>query len=185
MLTFGLVVEGNDDKTALTELIQKCARTGVDVVSRTCGGKAQLMKMFPAFLTDFRHIKSGANVDKALVMRDADQKDPVELIKNMHGKINNRNYVFPVKLLVIVQELEAWLLADETAVSLVTGKTTPAIPNPEGLSDPKQRLRNVLSKAKISYTAEIARKIAARAKIEILESRCPSFREFREAVIDC
>lgn len=185
MLTFGLVVEGNDDKTALTELIQKCARTGVDVVSRTCGGKAQLMKKFLGHLEEFRHTKKGSNLNKALIIRDADNKGPGELINRMQSKISNRHYPFPVKLLVIVQELEAWLLADETAVSLVTGKTTPAIPNPEGLSDPKQRLRNVLSKAKISYTAEIARKIAARAKIEILESRCPSFREFREAVIDC
>jgi len=184
MLTFGLVVEGNDDETALQELVQKC-KSEVKVIRRKCGNKVKLMQRFPGFLEEFRHVKGGTNIDKALVIRDADNKNPGELINRMQSKISNRHYPFPVKLLVAVQELEAWLLADESAVSVVTGKKAPKIQNPEKLSDPKQRLKNVLSDAKISYTAEIARKIAARAKIEILESRCPSFREFREAVIDC
>jgi len=185
METFGLVVEGNDDETAIAEMIKKCAKTEVKVISRQCGGKAQLMRKFTGFLEDFRHVKAGTKVDKALVIRDADQKNPVQLINDMHGKINNRNYPFPVKLLVVVQELEAWLLADETAVSTVTGRPTPTIQNPEGLNDPKQRLNNVLSAARISYTPEIARKIAANANLDVIEARCPSFRVFRQAVIDC
>lgn len=180
----GLVVEGNDDVTALSELVQKC-KSDVEVVTRKCGNKAKLMQRFSGFLEEFRHIKQGANIDKALVIRDADQKDPVELMNNMHGKINNRNYPFPIKLLVIVQELEAWLLADETAVSLATGQTTQPTQNPEGISDPKQKLKNVLSDAKTSYTPEVARKIAANANLDVIEARCPSFRVFREAVIDC
>jgi len=173
----GLVVEGNDDVTALSELVQKC-KSDVEVVTRKCGNKAQLMQRFSGFLEEFRHIKQGANIDKALVIRDADQKDPVELINNMHGRINNRHYAFPVKLLVIVQELEAW----ETAVSLATGQTTQPTQNPD---DPKQKLKNVLSDAKTSYTPEVARKIAANANLDVIEARCPSFRVFREAVIDC
>ncbi len=185
MLTFGLVVEGIYDQEVLTELIQKCAISEAKVIGRPCGNKAQLMKKFLGHLEEFRHTKKGSNLDKALIIRDADNKGPGELINRMQSKISNRHYPFPVKLLVIVQELEAWLLADEDAVSAITGKKAPKTQNPEKLSDPKQRLKNVLSDAKISYTAEIARKIAARAKIEILESHCPSFREFREAVIDC
>lgn len=59
------------------------------------------------------------------------------------------------------------------------------VQNPEMLVNPKERLEQVLSEAEISYTAEVARKIAAGARLETIESRCPSFKEFREAVLDC
>ena len=184
MELFGLVVEGNDDVTALSELIQKC-KCDVEVITRKCGNSVKLLRQFPSYLEHFRHAKEGKNVDKALVIRDADQKNPAHLINDMRVKINNRHYTFPVKLLVIVQELEAWLLADENAVSLVTERTIRRTQKPEGLSDPKQKLKNVLSQAKTYYTHEVARKIAANADIDVIEARCPSFRVFREAIIDC
>ena len=185
MLTFGLVVEGNDDAAALKELVQRCASAEVKVEGRPCGNKVRLMQRFPGFLEEFRYVKEGANVDKALVIRDADNKDLAKLITTMQGNVANRRYPFPVKLLVVLQELEAWLLADESAISAVTGKGTPLVQNPETLRDPKEKLRRVLSEARISYTPEIARKIAANAKIDTVESRCPSFKQFRTAVLDC
>ncbi len=183
MLTFGLMIEGFYDVAVLKELIQKCASSEVEVIGRPCGPKGSLMKRFPGFLEEFRYIKQGSNVDKALVIRDADNKDPAELIERMQSKISGRTYPFPVKLLVAVQELEAWLLADESAISAVTGKRALIVQNPENLSDPKEKLKKVLSEAWISYTDEIARKIAANVKVETIESRCPSFQEFREAVL--
>ena len=75
----------------------------------------QLVKKFPGFLQEFRHAKDGAPVDKALVIRDADHKNPAELLAKMEARIVNRVYPFPRKLLIVVEELEAWLLADEEA----------------------------------------------------------------------
>ena len=184
MLTLGLVVEGIYDEGALKELIKKCAPSEIDVIGRRCGSREKLMKMFPALLEDFRHAKNGTNVDKAIVIRDADNRDPKELIDRMQSKISSRIYPFPVKLLVIVQKLEAWLLADEGAISAVTGKRTARVQNPENLRDPKERLERALL-PKISYTNEVARKIAASTKVETIESRCPSFKKFRDAVQDC
>lgn len=185
MLTYGLVVEGYYDEAALKELIQKCAPSGVKVIGRPCGPKGNLMNKFRGFLEEFRHIKHGSNVDKALVIRDAHNKDSAELKKRMQGTISNRTYPFPVKLLVVVQELEVGLLADESAISAVTGKRAPIVKNPENLSDPKEKLKKILSEARISYTPEVAQQIAASANVETIESRCPSFKKFREAVLDC
>lgn len=185
MPTFGLVVEGTYDEAALKELIQKCASEGIEVIGRPCGGKVGLMRKFSGYLEEFRYTKEGASVDKALVIRDAENKEPGELKNAMQRKVSSRNYPFPIKLLVIAQELEAWLLADENAVSAVTGKKASVVQNPEMLVNPKERLEQVLSEAEISYTAEVARKIAAGARLETIESRCPSFKEFREAVLDC
>ncbi|MBI3080363.1 MAG: hypothetical protein HYY89_03145 [candidate division NC10 bacterium] len=103
MPTFGLVVEGTYDEAALRELIQKCSPEEVEVIGRPCGGKAGLMRKFSGHLEGFRHIKEGTNLDKALVVRDADNKDPGELKETMQRRVSNRSYPFPIKLLVIVQ----------------------------------------------------------------------------------
>lgn len=182
MLCIGLVVEGDFDETALTELVHKCAPSEVRVICRPCGNAIQLMKKFPGYLEHFRHANDGAPVDKALVIRDADSKNPAGLIAKMESRIANRVYPFPRKLLVAVQELEAWLLADEKALSTITGRSVPKIPEPEKISDPKARLRNILSEARIAYTAEVARKVAAAARRDVLATRCPSFRAFQDAI---
>ena len=122
-------------------------------------------------------------MDKGIVIRDADQKIPEALISQMESKISGRTYPFPTKCLVIVQKLETWLLADEEALSTVTGRIQRRIPNPERIVDPKVRLRKILSDVQIDYTAVVARKIAAAARPEIVAARCPSFRKFQEAVV--
>jgi hypothetical protein len=79
------------------------------------------MKKFPGYFEHFRHAQDGFPVDKALVIRDADHKNPAELIAKMEAKTANRVYPFSRKLLVAVEELEAWLLADEEALSFCYG----------------------------------------------------------------
>ena len=122
MPTLGLVVEGDYDEAALIELIHKCLQGEAEVIGRPTGSVERLMKGFPGLLEESRYARQGFDVDKAIVIRDADSKNPVELKTRMQGKISNRIYPFPVKLLVIVQELEAWLLADENAISSVRDK---------------------------------------------------------------
>jgi Domain of unknown function (DUF4276) len=183
MLCIGLVVEGIYDEAALTEFVRKSVEPDVRVICRPCGNAIQLMKKFPAFLEEFRHAKDGAPVDKGLVIRDADGKNPTELIAKMETRIANRVYSFPRKLLVAVEELEAWLLADEEALSSVTARAVGRVTDPEKIVDPKARLRTILSNAGIVYTAEEARKIAAAARLDTLAVRCPSFKTFQDAVV--
>ena len=186
MPTFGLIVEGNYDASVLTELIQRCSVDNIDVVSRPCSPKGDLMRKFRGFLEEFRWVKQGAPVDKALVIRDADAKYPQALIRAMDDRIADRIYPFPVKFVVIVRELETWLLADSEALAKVTARTAPEHNEPlEGIVDSKARLKRFLLDAKMPYTGEVARKIAAATNMERFAYRCPSFRTFREAVHDC
>ena len=182
MRAIGLVVEGIYDEAALIELVRKCSPSEVNVICRPCGSAFQLMKKFPGFLESFRHVKEGLAVDCAIVIRDADHKNPRDLIARMETRISGRHYPFSRHLLVIVQELEAWLLADDEALSSVTGRPQHRIPNPETVNDPKARLEKILSDAEIVYTAEVARRIAAAASADVLSVRCPSFRRFKDAV---
>ncbi len=184
MAAVGLVVEGPYDEAALSELVRKCTSSEVRVICRPCRSAFQLMKQFPGFLEDFRHVDQGFPVDKAIVIRDADRQNPDDLIAKMEARITGRIYPFPRKFLVIVQELEAWLLADEAALSALTGKPQRRILDPEALDDPKERLARILSRARLSYTSEIARRIANASRADVLAARCPSFEKFQAAILD-
>ena len=188
MPTFGLIVEGIYDEAALTELTRKCIAGNIEVLARPCRGS--IMDKFPELLESFCYIKQGTHVDKAIVIRDANGKDPSGLIQQMQSKISNRNYPFPVKLVVVFRELETWLLADHEAMSKVagdySGRTVPRVNESlEEILTPKERLEHLLAQAKVLYTPEVARKIAAATDIERLRYRCPGFGKFQEAVSDC
>lgn len=190
MTTYGIVVEGNYDKAALSEIIRKCISSDVEIIARPCGSKDRVMSRFPGFLESFRYAKQGSNVDKVLVIRDADNKNPDELMEKMRNKIADRSYSFKVKFIIIVQELETWLLADEEAISKVaqarSGKTVTRVNEDlESIIQPKERLYKLLSGAHVPYTEAVAQEIAKESDINKIEYRCPRFKEFRQAVIDC
>jgi hypothetical protein len=183
MPTFRLIVEGAYDAAALAEWIRKCFGSNVDVVARLCAQKGSLMRKFPGYLAGFCWDNQGGPVDKAFVIRDADGKDPHALMTIMKARIADRPPIFPIEFVVIVQELETWLLADHQAIAQVTGMRTTDIHGVlEEMRDPKQRLQKILSDAGIAYTAEVARRIAAASDLEKLCYRCPSFRTFQQAI---
>jgi hypothetical protein len=183
------VVEGIFDEAVLTEIIVKILSKNITLIPRICRDKGQLIAVFPEYLESFRHANQGSNVDKAIVIRDADGKDPEKLKERMESKILNRKYPFEVKFIIIVQELEAWLLADEEAISKVTqsrsGKVVSRVNVPlESIIDPKEMLYKILT-ADVPYTPAVAREIAKESDLNRIAYRCRSFREFRQAVIDC
>ncbi len=177
-------MEGIYDESALRELILKCSGESIEVISRICGSK-ELTK-FPAFLESFKYEKGGSYVDKAIVIRDAHGKNPEELKNRMEDKISGRNYPFEVKFIIIVQELEAWLLADEDAISKIIKEPVTRIKEDlESINDPKEKLKEILSRAKIAYTYPVARNIARESNLDKIQNRCPAFRKFFQAVKDC
>lgn len=107
-------------------------------------------------------------------------------MEEMQSKISGRTYPFEVKPIIIVQELETWLLADEEAISKVTRTTVPRVKgNLECITNPKEKLKHILFNAKVLYTDEVAREIAKESDLSKIENRCPGFKKFRQAVIDC
>ncbi len=190
MATYGIVVEGDYDVAALTEIIKKCLSNEIEVIQRRCGDKSQLMRKFPGYLESFRYEKQGSPVDKAFVIRDADNKETHTLLEEMKSKIAGRTYPFEIKFIIIVQELETWLLTDEEAISRVTqsrsGRTVSKVNEDlESIIQPKERLKKILSDAKVPYTAEVAREISKESDLLKIEYCCPGFKKFRQDVIDC
>jgi hypothetical protein len=90
-------------------------------------------------------------------------------------------YGFPVEPVVIVQELEAWLLADEEALQSVVGMRT-LFRSPEDRRYPKRELVRLVSQTGHVYDHALAGRIAEAIRISILSKRCPSFVKFQNAI---
>jgi hypothetical protein len=85
---------------------------------------------------------------------------------------------------IAIRTFDAWMLADETALSAVLACQIPTQTSPEAMRDPKsvcQKLRDV-SESQLSQT-DMYQQIAARVRIDSLESRCPQgFKPFADRV---
>ncbi len=75
--SYGLITEGDKDIAAYQELIAKICGSVLCIVSQRAGGREKLFQNLPGFLSKLEHANPvGEAVDKALVIRDADGKDP-------------------------------------------------------------------------------------------------------------
>jgi len=188
--SYGIIVEGGYDSAVYSTIINKLS-PNAPVITRECEGRPNLMKIFPGLLRTFEHALAGRPVDMAIVIRDADGKNPSEVEATMLEKIAGRTYPFPleVKFFAVSQAMEAWLLADTEALDKASrdrgGKrVTRTLDTPESLHNPKESLRRLLIDHKLDYTAELARRIAYGTDLKKLGQTCPRFRVFAERV-DC
>ena len=184
MYKLGIVAEGlpNTDVKIISELIKKMVSDNLELCPYPGRDKSNVIKKYRDWLEDCRK----KNVDKALVMVDQDLSCIKLIVEMMQKKIEGRQYRFPVKFHVIVRMLETWLLSDEEAISAVVGKNVPRVNGTlENIRNPKVKLKEILSRAKATYTPETLRRIAEESDIERIAYRCPGFERFRRSVLDC
>ena len=189
--SYGIIVEGDYDSAVYDAIIRRLSSPDVYIKPFVCRGRTNLMTEFPGFLCALEHEIDGDPVEMAIVIRDADGKDPGEVEARMRMKIQERNYRFPlnVRFHAVEKAMDAWLLADPTAISeVVQGKGGKAVrkshDDPEGLLRPKEWFRKLLTDHKASYTAELCREIAQKTDLQVLSERCRRFPAFAE-LIDC
>ena len=84
MATIGLIVEGVYDEEAISVLIQRIKGQAERPVCRVCGGSVR-----GKFLRRLRELKY-QNPEKVLVVRDADGKNPDEVIGELESEIPNQ-----------------------------------------------------------------------------------------------
>ncbi len=189
--SYGIIVEGDYDSAVYDAIIRRLASPDAHIKPLPCEGKANVMKKFPGLLSTFKYEIGGNPVDMAIVIVDADGKDPLEVEAKMQEKIQGRNYPFPlnVRFYAVPQAMDTWLLADASAINAAVqrrgGKpVTKSHDDPEGLPHPKEWLRKLLTDHKATYTAELCREIARETDLQVLSERCPRFRVFAE-LVDC
>ena len=184
MHKIGIVAEGlpDTDVKIISELIKKILSDDPELYVYPGRDKPNVIKKYRDWLEDCRK----KNVDKALVIVDQDLSCIKIIVEKMQKKIEGRQYKFPVKFHVIERMLETWLLSDEKAISAVVRKNVPRVNETlEDIINPKNKLKEILSRAKATYTPETLRKIAEESDIERIAYRCPGFRRFRQLVLDC
>jgi hypothetical protein len=190
---YGIVVEGPYDVAILRELIPRILGRDVPVISRPCYGKDNLLKNLLIHLETLDYAAEGRAVEKALVIRDSGGKDPKIIEEELTRKVQERRWGFShgVHICIIRREVETWLLADVAeGVNAVAkkrgGRTVAEVQGTlEEIEYAKERLRQLLSDAKLEYTEQVCAEIARSLRLDTLSYRCPSFRTFKQRVVDC
>ena len=117
----------------------------------------------------------------AIVLLIDEDKDPKHKHRRRKGIQQAQERVaeiarIPRALGVAVRTFDAWMLADEAALSNVLGRTVQCQPSPEGIHDPKsicEQLRDESPGCELGL-AEMYALVAEKTRLEILEQRCPS-----------
>lgn len=172
MSKIGLVVEGEYDQAAIPVLLKRC-HVGAEVVARKCRGSVS--GRLAGILDE---LNRSHRLGKVLIVSDADGQEPKRVIRVIEGRVG-RGYRFAAIPLVIVEMLEAWLIADPLALEKVVGVKR-AFKSPERIRDPKAELRRLLRPLR-AYTPEVARRIAQEIDLATLARSCPRFARFRAA----
>jgi hypothetical protein len=191
--SYGIVVEGPYDVAVFYELIPRILDRRVPVIPRPCYGKENLRKDLLIHLKTLEFAAEGRAVEKALVIRDSGGKKPKIIEAELTQKVREQPWAFSqgVHVCIIRREVETWLLADvEEGINAVAkkrgGREVAEVQGTlEEIEYPKERLKQLLSEAKLEYTERVCGEIARSLRLDTLSYRCPSFRTFKQRVVDC
>lgn len=189
MPSYGLVLEGSYDTPVFRYLTERMDSPDARVYVRECGGIGNLRSKLTGFLQSLEGADFGQPVDRAIVIADTGPKGARELEEELRSLLAGKQFKFPqgVEICAVRQETEAWLLADETAISTVArtrgGQNVGYFPqNPEDVVNPKERLQQILNRAGLSYTPQVLGEISKVASLNTLHYRLACYRRFAEIV---
>jgi hypothetical protein len=147
MPTIGLILEGEYDQAVIPVLLKRC-RDGVRVATRLC--KGSVAGKSPGFVTELRRTY---RPEKVLVVSDADGHEPSKVISRIESRLA-KNHRATTTILVIVEMLEAWLIADPKALENVL-RVKKSFASPERIRQPKEELEKLCA-GRTVYTPELA-----------------------------
>ena len=182
---YGIIGEEASDTQVIKVIIRNL--TGAQKQKCLCQGYSGDGELFNNGARDLRSFKN-QGCTKFVVCYDADGPDPSQRDERVIQEIIRPAGIESDYCVVIpVQELEAWILADIQAVSKVfTGwKPSPFKENPEGVKDPKERLISENRKhfGKPKYTPSTHNpKVANYLDLFMVRKRCPSFEKLAKWV---
>jgi len=149
IVRFVLLCEGSSDEPLVEHLQELLVSHGADEAS----GYSDSSKGTVADKLA-RILEMGAQVDVAFVHRDADSPDAEPRLREIANGVRRAAFTNPYVPVVPVQEIEAWLLIDESAIRSVVGNPNGRmpldLPSPEHVEEvarPKEALLNALALA--------------------------------------
>jgi hypothetical protein len=174
---YGILAEGKSDAGTLKVLVRKLAGDDrLPVRTKGYGGSGELLNKGAKDLGTFKTL----GVTRFIVCQDADGPDPAPKRNLVTQRIVGLSGLGEECCIVIpVQELEAWILADiECASKIITSWHPEPIESPESIVNPKERLENLSrdSKRKQRYFHRTDNeRIAAHLDLKKVAKKCPAF----------
>ena len=181
---FGILGESDSDVASLKIIVRRLKKdNAVPIMVHGCGGCEELLRNGAKRLLAFA--ESGCT--KYIVCCDVDGGNPIAKHQQVLKKVVSSARLQTRCCIVIpVQELEAWLLADIPAVSKVcTGWRPKHIDHPEQITSPKEHLEKLSrdSKRRRRYNHAIHNEqLAKYINLKTVSKKCPSFRPLEQFV---
>jgi hypothetical protein len=181
---YGILGDDESDVETLKVLVRRLARNeALPVKTKGYGGCAKMLHKGAKQLALFKSLEC----TRFIVCYDADGPDP----KPKHDLVRAR-IVAPsgidkgVCIVIPVQEIEAWLLADiECATKIFTSWKPTPITNPEQIPSPKEYLeklsRDSRQRPRYSHAAH-NEKMAKYIDLRKVSNKCSAFRVLAEFV---
>jgi hypothetical protein len=154
---FAFIGEGTSDDGLIPHLEDLCVALGADEVTGTAIDFQRFDKRIGNTIKEKLNaaIQLEPNANLWFVHRDADSRDPKPRYDEVSAAIVDCAFSSAWVAVIPVQETEAWLLLDETAIRTIAGRPsgrTPALnlPNPgqvESKAKPKEFLQETLVRA--------------------------------------
>ena len=141
-ISIGCIAEDVSDVSVMYELTAKIIPSNSYSFKKFVGGGCGKLRLK---CTAWAQNLLDRGCSHLVVLHDLDTNDETKLRNELEGKINDIRFEAKI-VLIPVQEIEAWLLSDAEAIRQVFNmKKTPKVPaNPESVSNPKEKLRDVV-----------------------------------------
>ena len=180
----GILGEHSSDAECIKVLLKRILdNQGLSVKAKGFDGCGDLLKK------GARHIALLANLgcDKFVVVIDADDFDGNERRRLASRLVRDADRTGTSIVVVPIQEIESWILADPDAISSVIKQLSiPDIVNPEEIESPKEWLvgqsKSKRSRPLYNPTANNP-PVCCHINLETLARKCKSFRIFRAAAL--
>ena len=182
-----LAVLGEDksDANAVAILIKRILmRFEISVKTKGFNGCGDLRNKVARDARNFARL----GIKWVVVCHDADQNNPTTIRQRIYDRFEANDAVRE-KVFVVVptQEIEAWILADTaSALSMLNVICNRVYHTPENIQNPKEvlvELSRDVNRKKTRYVPRIHNeKAMSEIDLRLIESRCPSFREFADFI---
>jgi hypothetical protein len=186
-MRIGFVLEGVSDETVIPVLVRRALeKRGVALAPFS---RDLLRRAHFATFAKKPHIYHGEltlkGADIVIAVFDNDGAPHDQRLRRIQdGLVDHPLVQLNTAVGVAVEEMEAWLLADVTALSTELGATVQQPPAAESIPDPKEHLNSIFASAGAitSDSASLGR-IAERLDTDTLADRCRSFKRFHDELV--
>ena len=188
MKRFAVLAEDRSDAETLVVLVRRIScDPHLPIHKKGFSSCGELCRKAGSHIRDFA--KDGAT--HFIICHDSDGNDPDVIKQKVFGSVARKVDLIGLNHVIIVpvQEIEAWIIADELAITAaIPSLVVPPVPLPESINSPKEWLERQSrsgGRSRPLYAhATWNMKVADHLDIQKVEKKCPSFRELTKYIRD-